>query len=144
MLPRTDEIHVMIVVSSVWREESMVVLAHHADFGSLRSISTLRSGRVRLGILISACNFPRRRRWRRKLISSETGLDAELSLQFLTRFTLLSDETKTQHPEIASKYDAPAFEVVSTLFRILTGRKIITPGSFQRSLSVTPHACFCH
>lgn len=33
-------------------------------------------------------------------------------------------------------YDDPAYEVVSLLFRVLTQKKVVTPGSFQSCVSL--------
>jgi structure-specific recognition protein 1 len=36
---------------------------------------------------------------------------------------------------LKQKYDAPAYDVVSSIFRGLTGRKIIAPGQFVNHLN---------
>ena len=37
-------------------------------------------------------------------------------------------------------YDDPAYEVVSLLFRVLTQKKVVTPGSFQSCVASLPPA----
>jgi len=47
-----------------------------------------------------------------------------------------SDVYQTEYStRLKQSYDSPAYDVVSSIFRGLTGRKIIAPGSFSSHLN---------
>lgn len=59
---------------------------------------------------------------------------AELTcfLLFLDRETL----KEKYDNNLKLRYDDPAYEVVSVLFRVLAAKKVTTPGNFQSCVSV--------
>lgn len=61
----------------------------------------------------------------------------------LTMWTRLGSETiqDKYQGNLKKHYDDPAYEVVSLLFRVMTEKKVVTPGSFQSYglLSFLPH-----
>lgn len=66
--------------------------------------------------------------------AKEEEMDAEIQME--------EEELKTKYEgKLDKKYEAPAYEVVSSIFKVLSGKKITGPGSFQRyaspSLSIT-------
>lgn len=55
----------------------------------------------------------------------EEEMDAEIQLE--------EEELKEKYEgKLQKKYEAPAYEVVSNIFKAVSGKKITTPGSFQR------------
>lgn len=55
-------------------------------------------------------------------------MDAEIQME--------EEELKTKYEgKLDKKYEAPAYEVVSSIFKVLSGKKITGPGSFQRYAS---------
>ena len=67
--------------------------------------------------------------------AKEEEMDAEIQLE--------EDALKEKYDgKLAKKYEAPAFEVVSTIFKVLSGKKVTTPGAFQRWVYSFHMTCF--
>jgi structure-specific recognition protein 1 len=65
--------------------------------------------------------------------AKEEEMDAEIQLE--------EEELKEKYEgKLDKKYEAPAYEVVSSIFKALSGKKITGPGSFQRSVH-SANAC---
>lgn len=63
--------------------------------------------------------------------AKEEEMDAEIQLDEATL-------RERYAGKLDKKYEAPAFEVVSTVFKALSGKKITTPGNFQRCVPAGP------
>ena len=48
----------------------------------------------------------------------------------------LTREELNQHERLKKRYEDPTFEVVSSVFRALSKKKITSTGSFQRSVLI--------
>jgi structure-specific recognition protein 1 len=57
--------------------------------------------------------------------TKEEEMDAEIQMD--------EEELKQKYDgKLDKKYEAPAYEVVSTIFKVFSGKKVTSPGSFQR------------
>lgn len=58
---------------------------------------------------------------------------AQILKRLIANETCLRSETLKDKYEnnLKTRYDDPAFEVVSILFRVLAAKKVTTPGNFQ-------------
>lgn len=55
----------------------------------------------------------------------EEEMDAEIQLE--------EDVLQTKYEgKLEKRYEAPAYEVVSSVFKALSGKRVTTPGAFQR------------
>jgi FACT complex subunit SSRP1/POB3 len=69
----------------------------------------------------------------------EEDMEVELNIEEYPLLRTCADNSDVYQAEYATrlkqKYDAPAYDVVSSIFRGLTGRKIVAPGTFTNHLN---------
>lgn len=112
LLPKPDDAHVLFVVG--------------VD-------PPLRQGQTRYGFLVVQFT-------REEDMEVELNLDEYIPHNF--DYLMSSDVYQAEYASrLKQKYDAPAYDVVSSIFRGLTGRKIITPGAFSSHLNQAGVKC---
>jgi structure-specific recognition protein 1 len=129
LLPKPDDIHCQFVVRSGISLGAGGCILISLRF--LRSTSTRLSAKVRRVTRTSSCSSSRTRLWS-SISTSTSAFTCWPSVASMLTSLLRRDTIKEKYDgNLKARYDDPAFEVVSILFRVLAARKVVTPGNFQ-------------